>query len=100
MTVAEKSEFRILNSGRGRTGRSRLIRRTSTGFWILASGFFLLPGCTDGPQRPSGYERSERALKDPMNYSPGIEKPDKSRGDVWRSDGEGLQKDIKNVLDP
>jgi hypothetical protein len=96
-TKTGNPEFRIRNPVGGR----RTLRLPS-GFWIVATGFFLLPapGCADGPGRPSGYERSERALKDPMNYSPDIGKPDTSGGDFGHFDKDGFNKDASNVLNP
>jgi hypothetical protein len=70
----------------------------SSGFWLLASGFFL-PGCSTAP-RESADERSEKAKRDPMGYSPKFEKTDVSGGGWLDYDKEGMRKDLKNVLDP
>ena len=69
----------------------------SSGFWLLASGFFM-PGCADS--RKSDPPESEKALRDPMGYSPKIEKTDVSGGGWLDYDKEGMRKDLKNVLDP
>jgi hypothetical protein len=72
----------------------------SSGFWLLASGFFIpfVPGCADS--RKSDSPQSEKALRDPMGYSPTSEKTDVSGGGWLDYDKEGMRKDLKNVLDP
>ena len=91
--------------------------RRSTGYWLLATGFFLLFGCAKdgGPttQPSSSYERGEQALKDPFGYSPGFGKSDtggsrresgggtgRNRKGIGEWDGEGLRKDLEHVFNP
>jgi len=77
---------------------------SSSGYWILASGFFLLPGCGDGKPAESGYDRSEKALHDPMHYSPystGERKSDMSGARGGTTPGAGKDpKDPKDAKDP
>jgi hypothetical protein len=72
----------------------------STGFWLLASGFFLTGVSCSSSKPSSSDERSEKALRDPMGYSPKFEKTDVSGGGWLDYDKEGMRKDLKNVLDP
>ena len=81
--------------GKRRLGRLLLY---STGYWLLATGFFL-PGCSSS-SRESSEQRSEKTLRDPMGYSPQFEKTDVSGGGLLDYDKEGMRKDLKNVLDP
>jgi hypothetical protein len=86
--------------GKTPSGRFRLFV-FSTGFWLLASGFSLglLPGCAKS-DRESTSQRSEKALRDPFNYSPDFEKSDESGKGWLEYDKEGMRKDLKNVFDP
>ena len=74
----------------------------SSGFWLLASGFFLtgflLPGCAKDSE--SAHQRSEKTLRDPMGYSPDFEKTDGSGKGLLDYDRDGMRKDLKNVFDP
>ena len=72
-----------------------------SGFWLLAAGFSLplLPGCSSS-KAESPDQKSEKALRDPFNYSPNIEKTDVSGGGWLDYDKEGMRKDLRNVLDP
>jgi hypothetical protein len=82
-------------------GRCRVFA-LSSGFWLLASGFFLglfLTGCSSS-SRESSDARSEKTLRDPMGYSPQFEKTDVSGGGLLDYDKDGMRKDLKNVLDP
>ena len=84
----------------GKRPRRRLsVFAFSTGFWLLASGF-LLCGTSCSSKPSSSDEQSEKALRDPMGYSPKIEKTDVSGGGWLDYDKEGMRKDLKNVLDP
>jgi hypothetical protein len=71
----------------------------TSGFWLLASGFFFIPGCAKSDRESAG-QRSEKTLRDPMDYSPQFEKTDVSGGGWLDYDRDGMRKDLKNVLDP
>ena len=79
-------------------GRFRVFAFTS-GFWLLAPGFFFIPGCAKSDRESAG-QRSEKTLRDPMGYSPQFEKTDVSGGDWLDYDRDGMRKDMKNVFDP
>lgn len=89
---------------RSRDSRSR----RSTGYWLLTTGYslrywllttgfsslLLLPGCSDsGPP-----DHQPAALKDPMNWSPDIEKTDISGGDTFETNREEMGKDLNRAL--
>jgi hypothetical protein len=79
------------------SGRVRVLA-FSSGFWLLAPGFFL-PGCSTST-RETPAQRSENAERDPFGYSPKFERTDVSGGGWLDYDKEGMRKDLKNVLDP
>ncbi len=72
--------------GKRRLGRLMLV--FSTGYWLLTTGFFL--GCSRST-RESGDQRSEKALRDPTDYSPKFEKTDVSGGGLFDYDKEGMR---------
>jgi hypothetical protein len=96
----EKPEARSQEpEGERKSCRRGRIFAFSTGFWLLASGF-LLCGTSCSSKPSSSDQQSEKALRDPMGYSPKIEKTDVSGGGWLDYDKEGMRKDLKNVLDP
>jgi hypothetical protein len=51
--------------------------------------------------RPSNiYQRQDAALADPFGYSPNMDQPDISGGDLGHYDRAGMKKDIDHVLNP
>ena len=58
-----------------------------------------LCGCGDS-RRHSSDQRSEKALRDPFNYSPQFEKTDETGGGLLEYDRDGMRKDLRNVFDP
>jgi hypothetical protein len=77
---------------------------TGTGFkavvsvllWVAAGG---LGGCsnsgTDPNQSSSAYDRSQKALDDPMHYHPDFQKSDT---DI--SSGSGINRDVDDFINP
>ena len=60
-------------------------------------------GCTNSPpatQPSSVYDRQQQALRDPMGYSPHVDKADISGGDIGTLDKQGLRRDVDHVLNP
>ncbi len=80
-------------------------RRLCISFCILHSAVCIaFPGCTQPASpttRPATLrERQDKALKDPMVYSPDMESTDVSGGDLSEFDRDGFRKDLKNVFNP
>ncbi|MFN4242913.1 MAG: hypothetical protein ACK4PI_06715 [Tepidisphaerales bacterium] len=70
-------------------------------FGILAAGFGLaVTGCDSGPRQPSLSERSEQALRDPMNYRADFSRSRVTSGGIGTLDKEGLKRDLDRVLNP
>ena len=71
---------------------------------LAVSAYCLLPtaylACSDSSGPEPGYDRTEKALKDPMHYTPGIGKSDVSGGDTGSFDKDGLRKDLDHVFNP
>ena len=57
-------------------------------------------GCSESGATTKPSTNADRALNDPMGYGPrpGATDKDKKRGDAF--DGDGLNRDLKNVFDP
>ena len=72
------------------------------GFLVLA--LVLIAGCakSNGPTtRPMTIrERQDQAMKDPMGYSPDMDRTDVSGGGLTDFDRDGFGKDLKNALNP
>jgi hypothetical protein len=95
----EKPESRRQNpEGGGRTvvGRTRrLALLLSTGYWLLATGFFFATaGCADDS---SSNDPTQKAMQDPMHYKPEFEPRNANEG---RNQQDGLGKDLDHVLNP
>jgi len=74
------------------------------GKWLLILVPAMLIGCSSDKHastRPSNdaYERQQRALKDPMDYSPNMDQ-DISGGGIGQMDRKAMKKDIDDVLNP
>ncbi len=80
---------------------TRVVRSAAVTFAPAALALVL--GCADDAGKPSAYERSEKALRDPMHYSPGIEKrPPADAGAIGKPEKEkdGLGRDLDHVFNP
>jgi hypothetical protein len=69
----------------------------------LALALAVLTGCSshnDATTRPSAHARGERALEDPMGYSPDMGSTDISGGKINELDRKALKKDMDHVLNP
>jgi hypothetical protein len=77
-------------------------------FTFYVCPFYALAGCTSSQNgqpttRPSGgYDRQERAIKDPFGYSPDVRNSDStgSKSGLGEFDREGLRKDLDHVFNP
>ena len=97
--VREKPEARSRKPVGGKAPSLRFrVLAFSSGLWLLAPGFSLTPGCAKNSE--SAEQRSEKALRDPMGYSPQFEKTDGSGEGLLDYDRDGMRKDLKNVFDP
>lgn len=68
---------------------------------LVPATLALVLGCANGAGKPSAYERSEKALKDPMHYSPGFEKrAPADAGAIGRPEKDGLGRDLDHVFYP
>ncbi len=70
-------------------------------FWLLASGSWLLPGCTDN-NKPTTQPVSwtDQAQADPVNFDPKMGDPNISGGDLGHFDKNAFDKDLNDVLNP
>jgi hypothetical protein len=57
-------------------------------------------GCADETQQKPADRASDRALADPFNYSPDMEKPDISGGDTAHFDKDAFKRDVDDVVNP
>ncbi|HZL34955.1 MAG TPA: hypothetical protein VFC78_06580 [Tepidisphaeraceae bacterium] len=62
----------------------------------------LLSGCdSDSKPQPSMYDRQQRAMQHPFDYSPNVGNPDDiSGGGLGDFDGKAMQRDADHVLNP
>ena len=98
----KKSEARI-QKPEGRGGGRTVVRRMhrlalllSTGYWLLATGFFFsASGCAD--DAPAN-DPTQKAMQDPMHYKPEFERRD-AAGE-GRNQQDGLGKDLDHVFNP
>jgi hypothetical protein len=70
----------------------------------LSALSFFTAGCASSDKRPttqpsSMAQRQNDALRDPFGYKPDMNR-DISGGDIGHLDGDGLKKDLNNVLNP
>ncbi len=56
-------------------------------------------GCGSSPE-PTAAERSEQALKDPMNYKVDFSRSRVSSGGITHFDKDGFKRDLNSVLNP
>ena len=64
-----------------------------------------LAGCAAETSKPTTQptnmrERQDQAMKDPMGYSPDMDRTDVSGGGLTDFDRDGFGKDLKNALNP
>ena len=59
----------------------------------------LVAGCASRPSE-TGYDRTQRALDDPMGYKPDLRGSGVSGGKDAEFDKRGMKKDLENVLMP
>jgi hypothetical protein len=71
-------------------------------FCLLPSALgALLLGCaSEASDKPSGYDRSESALRDPMNYSPGLGTKDKLKSEPAPRPENSFKRDFNTVFNP
>ena len=81
-------------------------RRLLSVLCILHSSFCILflAGCAK-PAEPTTRpltmrERQDQTIRDPMGYSPDMDRTDISGGGLSEFDNEGFGKDLKNVFNP
>ena len=67
---------------------------------VVCGACVWLGGCADEAQQKPADRASDRALADPFNYSPEMEKPDISGGDTSHFDKDAFKKDVDDVLNP
>jgi hypothetical protein len=68
---------------------------------VLVGGVFLSACAENKPSPdPTPYDRQERALRDPFNYSPNVGKSDISGGGIGEYHNDAMQKDLDHVLNP
>ena len=70
-------------------------------WWALEIICLIVGGCAEKKEpatQPSGF--TDRALNDPFNYQPKMDKPDISGGGIGSFDKDGMQKDLDHVLNP
>ena len=80
-----------------------MLKRFSFRVLCVLCGSLCFCGCqhNEPTSRPAGaYERQEAALNDPFGYSPHMDKPDISGGDLKTLDKKAMKKDIDHVLNP
>jgi hypothetical protein len=93
---SRKPEVRSQKPGAGWGGPHRPALLFTTGYWLLATGFFFItPGCADDP--PAN-DPTQKAMQDPMHYKPEFERRDAA--DENRNQQDGLGKDLDHVLNP
>ncbi|MDB5291241.1 MAG: hypothetical protein JWL69_2482 [Phycisphaerales bacterium] len=62
-----------------------------------------LSGCGENKPAPDAatpYDRQERALHDPFNYSPNVGKSDISGGGIGEYRKDAMQRDVNDVFNP
>lgn len=75
------------------------VRRLTVGVFAAALGV-AVTACESGPRQPSLSERSEQALRDPMNYRADFSRSRVTSGGIGTLDKEGLQRDLDRVFNP
>ena len=80
---------------------TRILRSAAAAAALAPAVLALVLGCADEAGKASAYDRSEKALKDPMRYSPGFEKrPPADAGAIGRPEKDGLGRDLDHVFNP
>lgn len=72
-----------------------LLAMTSVATFVTLAG----GGCGSSSE-PTAAERSEQALKDPMNYKVDFSRSRVSSGSITHFDKDGFKRDLNSVLNP
>jgi hypothetical protein len=75
--------------------------RSRAFFWLLASGSWLLIGCTENTKpttQPASW--TDQAESDPANFNPKMTDPNISGGSIGNFDKPAFDKDLNDVLNP